>query len=213
MLAVRGQPVEVLGAVVDAVEPPEEVDPVLQPMAPVDKEIAEQDHERELRDRVHRADELAHDFRRGRANPRAELREYPEDGAVEQQVLAEEEAQVGRPARAEEPLAGPGGERELERAEHREQHEEAGAGGEDVPGDRHRGAPRVVFCDWFIARPARSLARWMRWPPSWATSLPWRPRPRWRAAALRPSRRAPVSCWAASGCPGGRRFRCRSPGR
>ena len=42
VLAVRGQPVEVLGAVVDRVEPPQEADAVLQPVAPVDEEVAEQ---------------------------------------------------------------------------------------------------------------------------------------------------------------------------
>jgi len=43
VLAVSGQPVEMLGAVVDGMEAPEKADAVLEAMAPVDQEIAEQD--------------------------------------------------------------------------------------------------------------------------------------------------------------------------
>ena len=42
VLAMGGQPVEMLGAVVDRMETPEEADVVLQAMAPVDEQVAEQ---------------------------------------------------------------------------------------------------------------------------------------------------------------------------
>ena len=48
MLAMGGQPVEVLGAVVDRMEPPEEIDPVLQAMAPVNEEVAEHEDDERL---------------------------------------------------------------------------------------------------------------------------------------------------------------------
>jgi len=43
MLAVSGEPVEMLGAMVDRMEPPEKADAVLKAMAPVDEDVAEQD--------------------------------------------------------------------------------------------------------------------------------------------------------------------------
>src|SRR5436190_7150173 len=42
MLAMRRQPIEMLGAVMDAVKPPEKSNAMLQAMTPVDKKIAEQ---------------------------------------------------------------------------------------------------------------------------------------------------------------------------
>ena len=44
MLAVRGQPIEMLGAVMDGVEPPQQRHAMLQAMSPVDAEIAQHHH-------------------------------------------------------------------------------------------------------------------------------------------------------------------------
>ena len=43
MLAMGGEPIEMLGRVMHGVEPPEEGVAMLQPMAPVDEEVAEHD--------------------------------------------------------------------------------------------------------------------------------------------------------------------------
>jgi hypothetical protein len=41
MLTVRGQPIEVLGAVVDGMEPPEQGNPMLKAVAPANEKVAQ----------------------------------------------------------------------------------------------------------------------------------------------------------------------------
>src|SRR5262249_16815126 len=67
-----------------------------------------------------------------------EVGEYPEDQPTPEQVLAEEEAEVKDPARAQEPLAALGREGQFQRPKDDYQEEEAEAGGNGQCGQRHR---------------------------------------------------------------------------
>ena len=111
MLAVSGQPVEMFGAVVDRMEPPEEADAVLQAMAPVDEEVAQQNDLDGLEPPGLRRDGLAEAVRHDAVEPVAEVRQDPEDQAAPEEILAEEEAEVGEPGRAKEALPRLGRER------------------------------------------------------------------------------------------------------
>src|SRR5688500_2478721 len=113
----RREPVEVLGAVVDAVEPPQEADAVLQAVAPVDEEVAEDDYLERLHPPWLSGDGGAEAGGQGGLDRPAKADEHPQHRAAPEQVLAEEKAEVEEPPRAEEPLARPGGERALERPE------------------------------------------------------------------------------------------------
>ena len=110
----RGEPVEMLGAVVDGVEPPQKADAVLEAMAPVDEEVAEQDDFEDLEPPGLRGDGVAEVRRDEAAECVAEVRQHPEDEAAPEEVLAEEEAEVGEPGGPEEALPGFRGEGEFE---------------------------------------------------------------------------------------------------
>ena len=137
MLAVGGQPVEMLGAVVDRVEPPEEADAVLQAVAPVDAEVAEQHDFDRLQPPRLRGDRCAKVRSACPSSQPPNRAKQPEHEPAPEQVLAEEEAQIGPPGGAKEPLARLGGERPFQRPEDQAEEEEAGRGGEREGLDCH----------------------------------------------------------------------------
>src|SRR5258708_7834657 len=84
MFAVGGEPVEVFGAVVDRVEPPEKPDAMLQPVAPIDQEITQYDDFNGLQPPRLRGDAMAE--RKGNAvEPAAELYQDQRDEAGPEQ--------------------------------------------------------------------------------------------------------------------------------
>src|SRR5262249_14744082 len=141
VFAVRREPVEVFGAVVDRVEPPEEADAVLEPVAPVNAEVTQEHNLDHLEPEGLRGDYATKAVRHDAGESVAEVREAREDEAVPEEVLAEEEEQIGQPVRAEEPLAGPGGEEDFERPEEYDEEHEAQAGREQQRGDGHGNVP------------------------------------------------------------------------
>src|SRR5687767_11022287 len=116
VFAVGGQPVEVFGAVVDGMEPPQEADAVLEAVAPVDAEVAEKNHFDRLDPEGLGGDARAEGGGDEGGDEAAEAGENPKDGAAPEEILAEEEAEVGEPGGAEELLAGSGGEDVLQGA-------------------------------------------------------------------------------------------------
>jgi len=134
VLAVRGQPVQMLRAVVDGVKAPQDRQRVAGAMEPVDTDVAEHHHHHRL-----------HRHRPGaEACPQAARNQRVDDAGVDgadrdggeadpDQVLAGEERQVGPPARPEQRLAASRREQAFERPEHERQRHETDAGG---PGRR-----------------------------------------------------------------------------
>src|SRR5258708_12780 len=104
MLTVGGEPVEAFGAVVDGMEAPEETDAVLQAMAPVDEKVAQQNNFDGLEPPGLRSDGLPETVRNDAAEPVAEIGKDQEDEAIPEEILAEEEPQVGEPGGTKEAL-------------------------------------------------------------------------------------------------------------
>ena len=111
-----GQPVEVLGAVMDGMEPPEKADAVLQAMAPVDKKSLSSTTSTAWSHQGCVATAWRNPAGRWPLKPCAEMRQQPEDHAVPEEILAEKIAEIGNPCRPEEPLARFGGKATFERA-------------------------------------------------------------------------------------------------
>jgi hypothetical protein len=139
MLAVRGEPVDVLARVVDGVDAPEEVDPMLEPMARVRGEVTEAEREHDAcgeGQRGERAAEAREALDRVERTGRERERRRGEPG--EDEVLPEEEREVGDEAAAEDRLVAAGREDALERDEHDGEEREARARGRER---RHRSFP------------------------------------------------------------------------
>ena len=92
MFAVSGEPVQMLGAVMDGVKTPEKANRVLQAVAPVNKKITEQ-HDFESLDPPRLSRYSGSKVRGNNAvEPAGELGQQPEDEAAPEQILAQKEA-------------------------------------------------------------------------------------------------------------------------
>jgi len=116
---------------------PEKADAMLEAVAPVDAEIADEDDFYGLEIEGLRTDGFAEAGGDDRAKPLAEVMEEPEDDGVPEEILAQEETEVGPPRGAEETLAWFGGEAVFEGAEDEEEEAEGEGGGEDCGEDGH----------------------------------------------------------------------------
>src|SRR5262249_45259697 len=84
-----GEPVEVLGAVVDGMEAPEQANAVLKAMAPVDQEVAQQNDFEGLKPPGLRTDRMPQTRWHDGVKPGAEVRQDSEDQAAPEQILAD----------------------------------------------------------------------------------------------------------------------------
>jgi hypothetical protein len=131
MFAVSGQPIEMLGAVMDRVDSPQEADAVLQAMAPVDTEIAQGHDFDGLEPPGLRRDRLAETVGDDAVEPVAEIRQNPKDQAAPEEVLAEKEAEIGEPSRAKEVLPRLCWKDHLQGSKNQNQEEETKASGQN----------------------------------------------------------------------------------
>src|SRR5262249_44773396 len=95
VLAVSSKPVEMFGAVVDGMDPPKQADAVLEAMAPVNEEVAQEHHFDGLeppRLRCHAVPETLWYYA---VEPGAEVCKRPQNKAGPKHILAEEETEVG----------------------------------------------------------------------------------------------------------------------
>src|SRR5262249_15369239 len=109
--------------------------------APVDEEVAQEHDLDGLKPPRLRRDRRAERLRDDPAEPVLEVRQRPEDESAPEQVLPQEEAEVGQPARPEEALPRLRGEGQLERAEHQHEEAEADPGVEEERVQAHGGGP------------------------------------------------------------------------
>jgi hypothetical protein len=176
MLAVGGQPIEVLGTVVDGVKAPEKSDAVLQAMAPVGEEIAEENDFDCLKPPGLMRDGFLKLDGDDAMKDVPEAGDEPEECAAPEEISTKEKAEIGGEVRAEETLAGFGGKGRLEGAKDQAEQEEAAGGGECERCDFHGGVGwfgcvvggeivgRVAAEFSMIGVPMdlRQLASWMR---------------------------------------------------
>jgi hypothetical protein len=127
VFAVSGKPVEMFGAVVDSMEPPEKADAVLKAMAPVDQAVAQQNDLDGLEPPGLRGDGVAETFRNEAAHPVAEVRKDPENKATPEEILAEEETEVSQPGRTKEALPSLGRKNDLKGSKNKDKEEETEA--------------------------------------------------------------------------------------
>lgn len=148
VLAVGGEPIEVLGAVMNGVEAPEEGDAVLDTMSPVDEEITEQDDPDRLEPPWLGVDEGAEIGGEDAGDPWGEHGQCAEDESAPEEVLAEEEAEIGKPRGAEEFLSF-GGKEFFQRREDGEEDEKAQNGScEEVEGIHARYSSGCLAGSW-----------------------------------------------------------------
>jgi hypothetical protein len=122
VFAVSGEPIEVLGRVVDGVKAPQEIELVARPVKPIDAKVTENDGEHSLRpDR-----EVERD---AQVDVRLEPGEKSERHRVPHEVLAEEEAHIDRPGVSKNLLRTACRQEPLERHEHAPEHGEASESG------------------------------------------------------------------------------------
>jgi hypothetical protein len=130
VLAVRGEEVEVLGAVVDGVDAPERRERVAGAVKPVDQDVAQGDGGEGLRPEGRRPDPGAQARERREREPVPDAEEDREGDSAPEEVLAREEAQVDADAGAEHRLPGARGERALQRSKRQREQREAAERGE-----------------------------------------------------------------------------------
>lgn len=104
VFSMSGEPVEVFGAVMDGMKPPEEAYPVLQSVAPIHEKIAEQHGFHCLYPPWLRGDCRAKTCGDDDVDPSAKLRQQPENHAAPEKILSEKETQIGPPCGSQETL-------------------------------------------------------------------------------------------------------------
>ena len=142
VLAVRGEEVQVLGAVVHGVEPPQRLPRVARAVEPVDEHVAEDDGEHAPRGRRERprGDRMHAEARHLALHEREERHR----GGAPDEVLAREEHGVDAEPRAQHALPAPRRKEVLERHEDDDEDEQARPHhGEAL---EHQGAPLPGAC-------------------------------------------------------------------
>jgi len=154
VFAVSGEPVEMLGTVVDCMKPPQKADAVLEAMAPVNEEIAEENNQEGLEPPGLRSDAVAEILRNNVVEPVAEVRKRPQDKAVPEEILAEEKAEVRKPGRTKEALPTLGRKDGLERLENQDKKQETEADRENERVKAHGSGPisRVIGSVWTVEK-------------------------------------------------------------
>lgn len=97
----RGQPVEMSGAVMNFVETPQKIDFVLQTVSPIDQKIAQQYYFQSLEPERLRLNEVSKSDWYQLINPLVEISEQSQYEPVPEQVLALEITEVEYPALSE----------------------------------------------------------------------------------------------------------------
>jgi hypothetical protein len=139
VLPVGGQPVEVLGAVMDRVEAPQDFVAVASPVEPVDEHVAEYEGDGRLDQEGTGANRGADLLDGVGVGPLRDGGEHGRGEPGEDEVLPEEEAEVHAPRRPEHPLARTRREQPLER--HEDDHEYAEGRGERDGAGHQRSSP------------------------------------------------------------------------
>jgi hypothetical protein len=133
MFAMAGQPVHVLGAVVDGMEAPEKPHAMLEAMAPVHEKVAQEHRFHGLQPPGLLGHGVAEIRRHKGLDPTAQQQQQPEDHAAPEQMPPEKEADVHDKARAKKALARFRGKDDLERTKDQDQHHKGESGsGEQV---------------------------------------------------------------------------------
>jgi hypothetical protein len=105
MLAMSGQPIEMLGAVMDGMKAPEETNLVLQSMAPIDEKITQENYFDGLEPPGLRVNSRSERTGDRMIKPAPTKAQHGEDAAAPKKILAEEKGEIGPPTWPEKWLA------------------------------------------------------------------------------------------------------------
>src|SRR5713101_6209817 len=109
-------------------KPPEKADAVLQAMAPVNEEVAQENDFDRLEPPGLRSDAVAKFFGNDPAQPAVELNKQPENNSAPEQILAEKETEICEPGWTEETLSGFGRKDHLQGTKYQEEENKTKSG-------------------------------------------------------------------------------------